>query len=86
MPGRCWPLAPRGQPRPLEQNELLRALARAIDTELSERQRHVFVALVLNDVPIDVLAERLGSNRAAIYKVLHDARVKLRAHLEEMIR
>lgn len=67
-----------------ERSELLGAIAHAIDTVLSERQREVFVALALNEVPIDVMAERMGSNRAALYKVLHDARHKLRTHLEEM--
>jgi RNA polymerase sigma-70 factor, ECF subfamily len=41
----------------------------------------VLVALTLNGVPIDVLAERLGSTRGALYKALHDARKKLRGHL-----
>jgi RNA polymerase sigma-70 factor (ECF subfamily) len=39
---------------------------------------------VLNGVPIDVLAERLGSTRGAVYKTLHDARRSLRAHLAKM--
>lgn len=66
----------------LESAELLRALRHAIADELTPRQREVFVAAALNDVPIDALAERLESNRGAIYKVLHDARRKLRARLE----
>jgi RNA polymerase sigma-70 factor (ECF subfamily) len=41
----------------------------------------VLVALALNGVPIDVLAERLDTTRGALYKTLHDARKKLRAHL-----
>jgi RNA polymerase sigma-70 factor (ECF subfamily) len=41
------------------------------------------VALALNEVPIDVLAERLGSTRGALYKVLHDARKRLRAALAD---
>jgi RNA polymerase sigma-70 factor (ECF subfamily) len=49
---------------------------------LTPHQRRVLVALALNGVPIDVLAERLGSNRNALYKTLHDARRKLRKHLE----
>ena len=56
----------------------LRALQRAVRTELTPHQREVFVALALNGVPIDVLAERLGSTRGALYKTLHDARRKLR--------
>jgi RNA polymerase sigma-70 factor, ECF subfamily len=62
----------------LEQEELLLALQRAVRTELTPRQREVFVALALDGVPIDVLAERLGSTRGALYKTLHDARRKLR--------
>jgi RNA polymerase sigma-70 factor (ECF subfamily) len=42
----------------------------------------VFIALALNEVPIDVLAERLDTNRGALYKTLHDARRKLRSELE----
>jgi len=41
----------------------------------------VFVALALNGVPIDVLAERVGTTRGALYKTLHDARRKLRHEL-----
>ena len=62
----------------LEQDELLRTLKEAVRTQLTPRQREVFVALALNGVPIDVLAERLGSTRGALYKTLHDARRKLR--------
>jgi RNA polymerase sigma-70 factor (ECF subfamily) len=64
-----------------ERSELLGAIATAIDEVLSERQREVFVAVTLNGVPIDVLAERSGSTRGALYKTLHDARRKLRAAL-----
>jgi RNA polymerase sigma-70 factor (ECF subfamily) len=62
----------------LEQEELLRSIQRAVRTELTTHQREVFVALALNGIPIDVLAERLGSTRGALYKSLHDARRKLR--------
>ncbi len=63
----------------LEDAELLRAVRDAMATELTRHQRDVFTALALNGVPIDVLAERLGTTRGALYKTLHDARVKLRA-------
>ena len=62
----------------VEQDELLRALRDAVRTELTPHQREVFCALALNGIPIDVLAERLGSTRGALYKTLHDARRKLR--------
>jgi RNA polymerase sigma-70 factor (ECF subfamily) len=66
-----------------EQSELLSALQSAIGDVLTPHQRRVLVALALNGVPIDVLADRLGSTRGALYKTLHDARRKLRAHLDE---
>jgi RNA polymerase sigma-70 factor (ECF subfamily) len=65
----------------LEHAELVAALRRAMGSVLSPRQRDVFVALALNGVPIDVLAERLETTRGALYKTLHDARRKLRSEL-----
>ena len=64
-----------------EWRDLLAALRRAVDTELTVRQREVFVAIVVNDVPLDALAVRLDSNRNALYKMMFDARRKLRAAL-----
>jgi RNA polymerase sigma-70 factor, ECF subfamily len=66
-----------------EQSELLATLQQAIADVLTPHQRRVLVALALNGVPIDVLAERLSTNRGALYKTLHDARRKLRRHLGE---
>jgi RNA polymerase sigma-70 factor (ECF subfamily) len=66
-----------------EQSELLETLQRAIAELLTPHQRRVLVALALNGVPIDVLAERLNTNRGALYKTLHDGRRKLRKHLDE---
>jgi RNA polymerase sigma-70 factor (ECF subfamily) len=64
-----------------ETSELIEVLQRAIRTDLTPHQREVLVAITLNDIPIDVLAERLTTTRGAIYKTLHDARRKLRASL-----
>ena len=63
----------------VEDAELLRRGPRRDAHGLTDHQRQVFIALALNGVPIDVLAERLGSTRGALYKTLHDARRKLRA-------
>ena len=89
--GREVPLAPdawaliaddRSTPqRDLETSELYAALREAIASDLSRHQRDVLVATTLNDVPIDVLAERLDTTRGALYKTIHDARQKLRAAL-----
>jgi RNA polymerase sigma-70 factor (ECF subfamily) len=79
-----WPLiADPGQTahQDVETSELLVALADAIERDLSARQREILVAVTLNDVPIDVLAERLETTRGALYKTLHDARRKLRGSL-----
>ena len=62
---------------------MLRSLQAAINGILTAHQRRVLVALALHGVPIDVLAERLSTTRGALYKTLHDARRKLRQHLDE---
>jgi RNA polymerase sigma-70 factor (ECF subfamily) len=67
----------------LEQGVLLDAVREEILTTLTPHQRRVLLSLAVDGVPIDVLAERLGSNRGALYKTLHDARRKLRASLAE---
>jgi RNA polymerase sigma-70 factor (ECF subfamily) len=73
-------LEPQGE---AEQSELLQTIQSAIAEILTPHQRRVLVALAVNGVPIDVLAERLNTNRGALYKTLHDARQKLRKHLQE---
>jgi RNA polymerase sigma-70 factor, ECF subfamily len=77
-------LADRFGLQPDEQSEgrdLFDALVRAIDETLTERQRQVFVAIVVEQVPLDALLEQMGGTRGAIYKMLFDARRKLRAAL-----
>lgn len=66
-----------------EQSELLDAIRDGIADALTPHQRRVLVALAIDEVPIDVLAERLKTTRGALYKTLHDARRKLRRHLAE---
>jgi RNA polymerase sigma-70 factor (ECF subfamily) len=61
--------------------ELAAAVREAIDRVLTPHQRRIALALIVDEVPIDVLADRLGTNRNALYKTLHDARSRLRAHL-----
>jgi RNA polymerase sigma-70 factor, ECF subfamily len=74
----CFGMDPADQ---AEWGDLFAALRRAVDTELTSRQREIFVAIVLNDVPLDALVMHLGSSRNAIYKMLFDARRKLRVAL-----
>jgi RNA polymerase sigma-70 factor, ECF subfamily len=76
-----WPILADRAPDPhqhAEARDLLEVLREEIE-RLTARQRQVFVAIALNDVPIDVLAERLGTTRGALYKTLHDARRHLKA-------
>jgi RNA polymerase sigma-70 factor, ECF subfamily len=79
-----WAQLPDGGALPddhAETSELMVAVRQAIAEVLTPHQRAVLVALTLNDVPIDVLAERLSTTRGALYKTLHDARKKLRESL-----
>jgi RNA polymerase sigma-70 factor (ECF subfamily) len=78
-------IAPSESPQQTsETTELLAALRDAIAELLTPHQREVLVATTLNGVPIDVMAERLSTTRGALYKTLHDARRKLRAHMEHL--
>ena len=73
-------------PAPAEVSEassLARAVHAAIANELTPFQRRVVLALLVEEVPIDVLADRLGSTRNALYKTLHDARRRLRVALTD---
>ena len=64
-----------------EAADLAAAIRSAVQDALSPHQRRVLIALVVEEIPIDVLAERLGTSRNALYKNLHDARVRLRIDL-----
>lgn len=68
-------------PSPLaavQHSEAIAALRRAVNEDLTDRQRLVFLSAAVEEVPIDVLADRLTTSRGAIYKTLHDARRKIR--------
>ncbi len=64
-----------------EQADLLAALRQAVEEQLTDHQRRVFTAIVVDGVPLDALVVQLGSNRNALYKTMFDARRKLRAAL-----
>ncbi len=74
---------PAAPDRVAERSETMRVVAEVINEELSERQRAALVALTVEGVPMDVVADQLGTNRNALYKLLHDARKRLRLRLEE---
>lgn len=57
-------------------------LRKIIDEELTDKQRQALVAVRVQGMPMDEVAERLGTNRNALYKLLFDARQRLKARLE----
>jgi RNA polymerase sigma-70 factor (ECF subfamily) len=64
-----------------ERNEMIQAIRAAVDESLTEHQRDLFVAIVVNGVPLDAVVARTGSTRGAIYKAIFDARRKIRRWL-----
>lgn len=80
----AWPLAAEqgmGPAAHAEAADLAVAIRAAVADRLTPHQRYVLVALAVNDVPVDVLAERLATTRGALYKTLHDARARVRVAL-----
>ncbi|MFU8826615.1 MAG: RNA polymerase sigma factor [Brevefilum sp.] len=66
----------------VEQKQAMMMVKQIIEQELTPRQRTVMMAINVQGVPLDVIAQRIGSNRNAVYKMMHDARVKLKRRLE----
>ena len=64
------------------QNTVLRELRRMVDEELTDRQREAVVAVILEGMPISEVARRMNTNQNALYKLLHDARKKLKGRME----
>ncbi|MFW5690978.1 MAG: sigma-70 family RNA polymerase sigma factor [Chloroflexota bacterium] len=73
---------PPGPERSVERDDVLARLNVAMEEALTERQFQAIQAVALRGVPMDIVAEQMGTNRNALYKLLHDARRKLRGHLE----
>jgi len=67
----------------MERQDVLDRINKAFEEALTTRQRSALEAVVLEGVPMDVVAERMDTNRNALYKLVHDARRKLRTYLEE---
>ena len=66
----------------VERSDVLTKINKALEEALTERQYQAIAAIALKGIPMDIVAEQMGTNRNALYKLLHDARKKLRAHLE----
>ncbi|MEX2143886.1 MAG: sigma-70 family RNA polymerase sigma factor [Anaerolineales bacterium] len=75
---------PLPQPdRAAAQNDLLRTVEELIFEELTERQRTAMLAILQDGLPLQVIAERMDTNPNALYKLLHDARQRLKQRMEE---
>ncbi len=79
-------LTPEGTPHPenhAERQEVLEAINYALEHVLTERQRVAITSYMLDGVSVEEIARRMDTNRNALYKLVHDARVKLKRYLEE---
>jgi RNA polymerase sigma-70 factor (ECF subfamily) len=66
-----------------EQSDMIEHLQRVIDEELTEKQREALIATRIHGMPMEEVARRMGTNRNALYKLLHDARQRMKIRLEE---
>jgi RNA polymerase sigma-70 factor (ECF subfamily) len=82
MPSERFAAAVVNPEEALEQKDAMQLLQHFMYQELSVRQRSVMMAISVQGLPMDVVAERMNSNRNAIYKMMHDARLKLKRRLE----
>ncbi|MCG3142635.1 MAG: hypothetical protein HDKAJFGB_04163 [Anaerolineae bacterium] len=69
--------------RAAQQQEIWNQVREVIEHDLTERQRAILTAVVFDDVPVDLITRQFKMNRNAVYKMVHDARVKLKKRLEE---
>jgi RNA polymerase sigma-70 factor, ECF subfamily len=85
LPVAANPTASTPLPNPesaAERSDVMIKIDKALKDVLTERQYQALVAVALQGVPLEIVAERMGTNRNALYKLLHDARTKLRNALE----
>ncbi len=66
----------------LERKNVIDMVQRVMKEELTPHQHQVMMAVAVQGVPLGVVAERLGSNKNALYKLMHDARLRLKRRLE----
>ena len=66
----------------LERKNVMEMVQRIMKEELTPRQHKVMIAVAIQGIPLDIVAEQVGSNRNALYKLMHDARLRLKQRLE----
>lgn len=67
--------------QPVRQKEVVEVIREVLRTQLTPRQRQTLKLIAFDNVPMDVVVQRLDSNRNAVYKSLHDARLKIKQQL-----
>ncbi len=67
----------------IEKKEMMSTLGRILHSSLTEKQRTALLAVAIHGMPLEEVARRMGSERNTIYKLLHDARLKLKSNLEK---
>ena len=72
--------APSPEDRSTQQG-MMALVQRLIQNELTERQRVAILKVMVNGTPMAIAAEELGTNRNALYKLIHDARVRLKSRI-----
>jgi RNA polymerase sigma-70 factor, ECF subfamily len=77
-----WPIDNPGPERSLEQQQTWALLSELIETSLTPLQRKALIAHAFQDMPLDLVADWLGTNRNSLYKLIHDARKRLKAALQ----
>lgn len=80
--GHDFPNRPMDTPEmALQQGEVWNLIKRIIEQDLTSRQRFVLIANAFQGMPLDLIADKLGTNRDNVYKILHDTRKKLKGCL-----
>lgn len=74
---------PTGPERAAERADVLEKIQSTLDSALTERQFRALMAVTVRGVPLEMVADQMGTNRNALYKLLHDARRKLRTTLDQ---
>ena len=82
MPSEKFASSKPGPEAIAEQKDAMGMVRQIIQEELTPRQRTIMMAINVQGVPMDVVAQRMGTNRNALYKMMHDARLKLKHCLE----
>jgi RNA polymerase sigma-70 factor (ECF subfamily) len=67
----------------VEGEDMLERLRRVIAEELTEKQRQAMIAVAIKGMPLEEVARRMGTNRNALYKLMHDTRLRLKSRLAQ---